>query len=165
MTICIAYTRCGPRQQEDNAADTVPTAMSVVVLTVPLPFFSYSHVPRSPPISRPYFALATISNLICAFLFIHKPTRRGSRMHNFSATSLGEAGAALAPSSAPAAPAPTATPHPVRGTRILLQAAATATVIPLERQVTSVVLRHRRQRLNLTRVLAQSSWHSIGATH
>lgn len=82
-------------------------------------------------------------------------------MHNFSATSSGEAGAALAPSSAPAL---TYTPHPVRGTRILLQAAAAA-VIPLERQVTSVVLRHRRQRLNLTRVLAQSSWHSIGATH
>lgn len=147
-------TQCQQRCQSWSLRSPFPSS--------PTPTFP---VPRSPPISRPYFALATISNLICAFLFIHKPTRRGSRMHNFSATSSGEAGAALAPSSAPAAPAPTATPHPVRGTRILLQAAATATVIPLERQVTSVVLRHRRQRLNLTRVLAQSSWHSIGATH
>lgn len=50
-TICIAYTRCGPRQQEDNAADTVPTAMLVVVLTFPPPHPLPLPLPlsRSPP--------------------------------------------------------------------------------------------------------------------
>lgn len=122
------YALCACRQSSSYSSATAP-------------------LPPPPPLallSQPYFA--TISNLICAFLFIHKPTRRGSRVTTSSATSshrLGWQGELWCVSGS------LCHTHPIAGSQ--------PAVIPLQRRVTSVVLRHTAAQFDATPCTAAAS--------